>query len=113
MRLAVVAFALLATPIAAATAAVPNMTCRAEREVASPQGRPQQATDIFRVSDGRLFHRWGDRSEYFYNHIVEVDFRRYASGHMVFVMAYDTSRGYVVIAAPTDWRVVYIDCKPA
>lgn len=31
------------------------------------------------------------------------------SGHMVFLI--DKLRGYVVIAAQTDWRVVYLDCK--
>jgi hypothetical protein len=41
-----------------------------------------------------------------------VEFGRYVSGHMVFVMELQNKlRGYVVIAATTDWRVVYIDCK--
>lgn len=113
MRLVILALALLTSAGTAAISAVPDMTCKAERSVAGPEGRPLEVTDIFRMADGRLYHRWSGREEYFYNHIVEVEFRRYASGHMVFVMAYDGRRGYVVIAAPTDWRVVYLDCKPA
>jgi hypothetical protein len=112
MRLSIIVFALLAS-ITAATASVPNMTCKAESGVAGPEGQPQEVTDSFRVADGRLYHQWSGRGEYLYNRIVEIEFGRYSAGHMVFVMGYDGRRGYVVIAAPTDWRVVYVNCGPA
>jgi hypothetical protein len=111
MRLVILALGLLAFPVTAATAGVPNMTCKAERTVEGPTGQQREATDVFRVSNGRLYHRWSGREEYFYNDIREVEFGRYVSGHMVFVMDYDKLRGYVVIAARPDWRVVYLDCK--
>lgn len=112
MRPVILTIALLACPVTAATAGVPNMTCKADGGAAGPELRRQEVSDVFRVADGRLYHRWNGREEYFYNKIVEVDFRRYASGHMTFVMTNDGRRGYVVIAAPTDWRVVYLDCTP-
>jgi hypothetical protein len=121
MRLVILVLGLLAFPITAATGGVPNMTCKAERAVVGPMGQPGEPTDVFRVINGptdvfrvvngRLYHRWSGREEYFYNDIREVENGRYVSGHMVFVMGYDKLRGYVVIAAPTDWRVVYLDCK--
>ena len=107
MRLVILALGLLAS-VTAATAAVPDMTCKAERTVLGPMGQPGESTDVFRVANGRLYHRWSGREEYFYNDIREVEFGRYVSGHMVFVI--DKLRGYVVIAAPHDWRVVYLDC---
>jgi hypothetical protein len=111
MRLVILALGLLAFPVTAAPADVPNMTCKAVGQVAGPTGQPWESTDVFRVRDGRLYHRWSGREEYFYNDIREVELGRYVSGHMVFVMHYDKPRGYVVIAAPHDWRVVYLDCK--
>jgi hypothetical protein len=111
MRLVILAFGLLAFPVTAATAGVPNMTCKAERAVVGPMGQPGEPTDVFRVTNGRLYHRWSGRDEYFYNDIREVETGRYVSGHMVFVMDYDKLHGYVVIAGRPDWRVVYLDCK--
>ncbi len=111
MRLVILAFGLLAFLVTAATAGVPNMTCKAERTVEGPTGQPRETTDVFRVANGRLYHRWSGREEYFYNDITEVEVGRYVSGHMVFVMDYDKLRGYVVIAGRPDWRVVYLDCK--
>jgi hypothetical protein len=111
MRLVILALGLLAFPVTAATAGVPNMTCKAERTVVGPMGQPGEYTDVFRVANGRLYHRWSGREEYLYNDIREVEFGRYVSGHMVFVMDDDNRRGYVVIAGRTDWRVVYLDCK--
>jgi hypothetical protein len=111
MRLVILALGLLAFPVTAATAGVPNMTCKAERTVEGPTGQQREYTDVFRVTNGRLYHRWSGREEYFYNDIREVEFGRYVSGHMVFVMDYDKLRGYVVIAGRPDWRVAYLDCK--
>jgi hypothetical protein len=111
MRRIIVALALLALPITAAKANVPDMTCKAARGVAGPEGRPQEMTDVFRIANGRLYHRWSGKGEYFYNDIVETDFRRYVSGHMVFVMTNNGQSGYVVVAASTDWRVVYLNCE--
>jgi hypothetical protein len=111
MRLLILALGLLTFSVTAATAGVPNMTCKAERTVEGPMGRPGEYTDVFRVANGRLYHRWSGREEYFYNDIREVEFGRYVSGHMVFVMDSDQLRGYVVIAGRPDWRVVYLDCK--
>jgi hypothetical protein len=114
MRLVIFALGLLAFPVTAATAGVPNMTCKAERTVEGPMGQPRESTDVFRVANERLYHRWSGRDEYFYNDIREVEFGRYVSGHMVFVMeGRDKLRGYVVIAARPDWRVVYLDCTSA
>jgi hypothetical protein len=84
--------------------------------LATPADRVQTfapTTDVFRFKDGKLYHRWSGREEYLYNDVTEIEGGRYASGHMLFVMAVPGDRkGYVVIAAPNDWRVVYIDCKP-
>lgn len=106
----------VAFPMMAAVAAVPNMTCKGSISVgglAASTEAPQSiaVSDVFRVLAGRLFHSWRGRDEYLYNDISEVSPGRYAAGHMLFVMSQDGGRkGYVVIAAPTDWRVVYIDC---
>jgi hypothetical protein len=109
MRLAILALALLAFPVTA-TAGVPNMTCKAEGPtVAGPPLRQYEETDVFRVANGKLYHRWSGREEYLYNDIREVEYGRYVSGHMLFVI--NNLRGYVVIAAPADWRVVYLNCK--
>jgi hypothetical protein len=114
MRLVILAFGLLA---ASCSPNVPNMICKAERTV---QGQMtvegptlhqyDEATDVFRVANGRLYHRYSGREEYFYNDIREVEVGRYVSGHMVFVMD-NKLRGYVVIAGRPDWRVIYLDCK--
>lgn len=116
MRGLMLAAALLPLSVSTLFASTPDMVCRGMASVAgdgTPQS-PQQreTTDVFRVTGGRLYHSWRGRQEYLYNEISEVGFRRYASGHMLFVMdTGDSRRGYVVIAAPTDWRVVYLDCK--
>jgi hypothetical protein len=94
----------------------PDMICRGTISVAgdaTPQS-PQQreTTDVFRVWAGRLYHSSHGREEYLYNAISEVGPGRYTAGHMLFVMAQEGSRrGYVVIAAPTDWRIVYLECQ--
>jgi hypothetical protein len=117
MRLVILALGLLAFPVTAATADVPNMICKAERAVQGqmtvegPTVHQFDATDVFRVANGRLYHRWSGREEYFYNDIRWVEVGRYVSGHMVFVMDYDKLRGYVVIAGPSVWRVIHLDCK--
>lgn len=111
MRLIIVTLALVACTFTAAIAGVPNMICRAEKGAAGPQLRAQEVTDVFRIENGRLYHRWSGREEYFYNHIVKADFQRYTSGHMLFVLGSDGRRGYVVIAAQSDWRIAYLDCK--
>ena len=110
MRIAILAVALLVVTGTAAAADVPNMICSAEGPVAAgPPLRQYEATDVFRVINGKLYHRWSGRDEYLYNDIREVEPGRYVSGHMVFLI--DKLRGYVVIAAPTDWRVVYLNCR--
>lgn len=107
---------LVAFPMVAAVAAVPDMVCKASMSVgglAASAEVPQSlaVSDVFRVVAGRLFHSWRGRDEYLYNDISEVGPGRYAAGHMLFVMSQDGGRkGYVVIAAPTDWRVVYVNC---
>jgi hypothetical protein len=97
---------------------VPNMICKAERTVQGqmtvegPTLHQYEATDVFRVANGQLYHRYSGREEYLYSDIKEVEPGRYVSGHMVFVM-YDNNklRGYVVIAGPPVWSVSYLDCK--
>jgi hypothetical protein len=109
MRLVILALGLLA---ASCSRNVPNMTCKAERIVEGPTLRQyDEATDVFRVANGKLYHRYSGREEYLYSDIREVEPGRYVSGHMVFVMDYDKHRGYVVIAGPQNWRVTYLDCK--
>jgi hypothetical protein len=121
MRIVTIVLATLAglAACSGASARVPNMTCTAIGSVASgatAADRVQmtaRTTDVFRFQNGKLYHRWSGRDEYFYNDVVEVEIGRYASGHMLFVMDGSGDRkGYVMIAASTDWRVVYIDCKP-
>jgi hypothetical protein len=91
---------------------VPNMTCKAEGIVQGPVlVQFEEGTDVFRVTNGRLYHRYSGREEYLYGDIREVEPGRYVSGHMVFVMDYDKRHGYVVLAGPQDWRVTYLDCK--
>ena len=34
---------------------VPNMTCKAESTVEGPTGQQREATDVFRVTNGRLY----------------------------------------------------------
>ncbi len=108
---------LVVFPIAAPLAAASDMTCKASTSVGGPAAAsevPQRTavSDVFRVSAGRLFHSWRGRDEYTYGHITEVGPGRYAAGHMMFVMAEGGGRrGYVVIAAPTDWRIVYVECR--
>jgi hypothetical protein len=117
MRLVILALALLAFPVTA-TAAVPNMTCKAKGPgVTGMQDGPMllqssdDASDVFRIANGKLYHRYSSREEYFYNDIKEADLGRYVSGHMVFVLDYNNRRGYVVIAGPGSWQVYYLDCK--
>ena len=111
MRLVILAFALLTFPVTA-TAAVPNMTCNAEgTAVGGPPLHQYEATDVFRVANGKLYHRWRGRDEYFYNDIREVEPGRYVSGHMVFVLDYDNRSGYVVIAGQRSWTIHNLDCK--
>jgi hypothetical protein len=115
MRLTILAIVLLVFPVTA-TAAVPNMTCKAKGEVMGQQAGPtlhriDDASDVFRIANGKLYHRWSGREEYFYNDIKEVDLGRYVSGHMVFVLDYDNRSGYVVTAGPGTWTVIYLDCK--
>ena len=97
---------------------VPNMICKVERTVQGQMtaegptlDQIYDATDVFRVANGRLYHRYSGREEYFYSDIREVEPGRYVSGHMVFVMYENNKlRGYVVIAGPPVWRVSYLDC---
>ena len=70
-----------------------------------------ESTDVFRVANGKLYHRWSGREEYFYNDIKEVELGRYASGHMMFVLDYDNRHGYVVIAGHPTWTIHNLDCK--
>ncbi|MET4482952.1 hypothetical protein ABIB66_007516 [Bradyrhizobium sp. F1.13.3] len=96
-----------------AVAAVPNMTCRAEgKAVGGPVLQQYDATDVFRFTAGKLYHRWSGREEYFYNDVSEVQLGRYVSGHMTFVLDYDNRSGYVVIAGNPDWTVYNLNCKP-
>ena len=112
MRLTILALALLAFSVTEATAGVPNMTCKAEgTAVGGPPLHQYEATDVFRVANGKLYHRWSGREEYFYNDIKEVDLGRYVSGHMVFVLDYDNRHGYVVIAGHPTWTIHNLDCK--
>jgi hypothetical protein len=96
---------------------VPDMICEAEltvqgqMTVEGPSLRQHEATDVFRVANGRLYHRYSGREEYFYNDIREVEPGRYVSGHMVFVMDHNNSHGYVVIAGNPVWVVTYLNCK--
>lgn len=103
--------AILCLSATEASAAVPDMICYAERGAAGPDGQSQAATDVFRIAAGRLFHRWSEREEYFYNHIGEIGRGRYVSGHMLVVLNDELTRGYVVIAGTYDWRVAYIRCS--
>jgi hypothetical protein len=90
------------------------MTCKAERMVGGfiteATLNQYEPTDVYRVANGRLYHRWSGREEYFYNDIKEVEFGRYVSGHMVFVGSKKLP-SYVVVAGPYDWRVDYLDCR--
>jgi hypothetical protein len=112
MRFIILSLALLTFPATAATAGVPNMTCKAEgKAVGGPVLQQYEATDVFRVANGKLYHRWSGREEYFYNDIKEVELGRYVSGNMVFVLDYDNRHGYVVIAGHPSWTVHNLDCK--
>jgi hypothetical protein len=103
MRLVILALGLLAFP-GCDWSGVPNMICKAERTVQEgntvqgqmtvkgPTVYQYEATDVFRVANGKLYHRWSGREEYFYNDIRKVDFGRYVSGHMVFMMDYNELR---------------------
>jgi hypothetical protein len=117
------------------TAGVPNMICKAVGPAVfgflPPNNRvsprtSDAATDIYRIANGKLYHQWSQRKEYFYNNIVEIEPGRYVSGHIVFVIgglavnigtdviAGGGNRGYAgyaVTAAPNDWSLVYLDCK--
>src|SRR6185436_6100112 len=78
MRLTILALALLAFSVTEATAGVPNMTCKAEgTAVGGPPLHQYEATDVFRVANGKLYHRWSGREEYFYNDIKEVELGRF------------------------------------
>lgn len=110
-------------PPISAWASPPNMTCTAIGSVASGSTATDRiqtisrSTDVFRLQGGKLYHRVSGRAETLYNDVSEVGSGRYASGHMLFVMAEPDNRlgrdrkGYVVIAEQKDWRVVYVDCK--
>lgn len=123
MRIVTLVLAALIGCASEASANAPNMTCTAIGSVASGStvtDRIQtvsRSTDVFRFKDGKLYHQVSGRPETLYNDVVEVESGRYASGHMQFVVPEPGGRkgqdrkGYVVIAAPTDWRVVYIDCR--
>jgi hypothetical protein len=118
MRLVILALALLAFPVTAATAGVPNMTCRAKGPgVTGMQDGPRllqssdDASHVFRIANGKVSIRHSSRDEYFYNDIKEVELGRYVSGHMVFVLDYNNRHGYVVIAGPGSWDVMYLDCR--
>ena len=95
---------------------VPNMICKAamtvqgQMTVEGPSLYQYQATDVFRVTNGRLYHQYSGREEYLYSDIKEVEPGRYVSGHMVFVMDHNNSHGYVVIAGNPVWAVTYLDC---
>jgi hypothetical protein len=68
-------------------------------------------TDVFRfTAGGDLFHSWRGRAEYRYNSVRVLEPGRYASGHMVFLLADDQSVGYVAITNSVDWRVIYLRC---
>ena len=111
MRLVILALGLV---VGSCSRDVPNMTCKAERTVQGrgPTVHQYEATDVFRVANGRLYHRYSGREEYLYSdNIRDVEPGRYVSGHMVFVMDYDKRHGYVVIAGPAVWAVTYLDCK--
>jgi hypothetical protein len=95
---------------------VPNMICKADRTVQGqmtaegPTLHQYEATDVYRVTNGKLYHRYSGREEYLYSdNIREVETGRYVSGHMVFVL-YD-NRGFVMIGSPPAWTVTYLDCK--
>jgi hypothetical protein len=108
---------IISSYVAAATAAVPNMTCKAvgrtmtgvmaDRSFTPSSYTP---TDVYRIADGKLYHRWSQREEYFYNTIVETERGRYVSGHMVFVID-ENNRGYAVVARPTEWEAYFLECR--
>ena len=115
MRLVILALGLV---VGSCSPNVPNMNFKAERSVQGqmtvegPTVHQFEATDVFRVANGRLYHRYSGREEYLYSDdIREVEVGRYVSGHMVFVMDYDKRHGYVVIAGRAVWQVIYLDCK--
>jgi hypothetical protein len=67
MRLVMLALALFVFPFTAATA-VPNMTCKTKGAVMGLQaGRTlhhiDDASDVFRIANGKLYHRWSGRTE--------------------------------------------------
>jgi hypothetical protein len=88
MRLAILALVLFAFPVTGCTARVPNMTCKAVdhgvtglvegRFLIQPTDTP---TDVFRIANGKVYHRWSGREEYFYNDIVETGRGGYEMGH--------------------------------
>jgi hypothetical protein len=113
MRLVILALGLLA---ASCSRDVPDMTCKAKGEVMGMQAgqtlhRIDDASDVFRITNGKLYHRYSGREEYLYGDIKEGDLGRYVSGHMVFVMDDNNRSGYVVIAGPGVWKVTYLDCQ--
>jgi hypothetical protein len=116
-RLIILVLALFAFPVTAATASVPNMTCRAVGNAVTGfvAGRllvQSDTTEVFRIENGKVYHRWSGREEYFYNTIVEAGYRRYVSGHIVFVID-ENGSGYAVIAGqPTEWEAYFLECKP-
>jgi hypothetical protein len=112
-RLVILALGLLA---GSCSRDVPNMICKAERTVQGqmtvegPTLVQYEATDVFRVANGRLYHRYSGREEYLYSDdIREVETGRYVTGHMVFVLY--GNRGFVMIGSPPSWTVTYLDCK--
>jgi len=117
MRIVIVALALLSSSIAACASTVPNLTCRAVDRAVKGDALARNATttthtptDVFRIQNGKLYHRWSGREEYFYNNIVQTELGRYVAGHIIFVID-DDRRGYAVTAGPVDWTVYYLDCK--
>lgn len=112
MRRITLFLAFLAFSVTSAVAAVPNMTCKTEgKAMVGPTLHQYEATDVFRVANGKLYHRWSGREEYFYNVVTEVEPGRYVSGHMVFVLDYDNRSGYVVIAGNPDWTIHNLACR--
>ena len=104
MRLVIIALALLAFPVTAASAGVPNMTCKAKGPgVTGMQDGPRllqssdDASHVFRIANGKVYIRHSSRDEYFYNDIKEVELGRYVSGHMVFVLDYDNRQGGLLL----------------
>ena len=93
-----------------------NGVCIGNKSVASvptPTYKVEYAssTDKYRFHDGKVFHEFEGRKEYYYNKIRVSPFNpnHFISGHMKFVFD-KKGPAYVVVATKLFWKVIYLDC---